>query len=322
MTNGQPTKQGLLNVGGQNGGANTNPDPNLSDSNNSTGGASGNPDSGASGTGDPNKGGGEDFKTNWKDFIPEDLKDRSEWNNIKDVSDLYKNYISAQQMISKSVRLPDETSTPEDVAAFYSKLGKPQEKTEYKFEYKPAKESYVYNQDSFDFTVFQDIADKANLTKDQYQALASAYLDINNENYINYNKSLEEKAAQELKDAENKLKTAWGQQYNSNINSISEKVKKLYPESTLTRMQNAGLFRDPEFLEAHLKLTKMMTGDTVFIEGNVVENVPQTLQSLQDKRDKLMDEDYAKNREQVLALNQQIVKLKQSQNDGAAKFHG
>lgn len=322
MTNVQPNGQGLLNVGGQNADLNNNPDPNLNDPNNSAGGTGGNPDSGANSTGDPGKGSGEDFKTNWKDFIPEDLKDRSEWNNIKDVSDLYKNYINAQQMISKSVRLPDETSTPEDVAAFYSKLGKPQEKTDYKFEYKPAKENYVYNQDSFDFTVFQDIADKANLTKDQYQALASAYLDINNENYINYNKSLADKAAQELKDAEGKLKTAWGQQYNSNINAITEKVKKLYPESTLTRMQNAGLFRDPEFLEAHLKLTKMMTGDTVFIEGNVVENVPQTLQTLQAKRDKLMEEDYVKNREQVHILNQQIVKLKQSQSAGAAKFQG
>ncbi len=263
-----------------------------------------------------------DFKSTWKEYIPEELKDRAEWNNIKDVSDLYKNYINAQQMISKSVRLPDSTSTPEDIAAFYTKLGKPQDKEEYKFEYTPAKENYVYKEDSFDFSIFKDIADKANLTKDQYQALASAYLDINNENYINYNKSLEAKAAQELKDAESKLKGAWGAQYNSNINAITEKVKMLYPETTLTRMQNAGLFRDPEFLEAHLKLTKMMTGDTVFIEGNAVENVPQTLQTLQEKRDKLMSEDYAKNRDQVLALNKQIVELKRSQSSGAMKFRG
>ena len=54
--------------------------------------------------------------------------------------------------------------------------------------------------------VSKDIADKANLTKDQYQALASAYIDINNENYLNYNKQLEEKAAEELKTSEAALK--------------------------------------------------------------------------------------------------------------------
>lgn len=268
-----------------------------------------------------NKGDNKDFQTDWRDYIPEELKDRSEWNNIKDPSDLFKNYINAQQTISKSVRIPDASSTPEDISNFYSKLGKPKSKDEYSFEYTP-KENYVYNKDSFDFTIFQDLADKANLTKDQYQALAAAYIDINNENYLNYNKALQNKAAEELKSAEHKLKAEWGTAYNQNINAISEKVKKLYPETTLQRMQDAGLFRDPEFLQAHLKLTKMMTGDTVFIEGNAVEDVPQTLQTLTEKRDRLMSEDYTKNREQVLALNQQIVKLKQSQMAGASKFRG
>lgn len=266
---------------------------------------------------------GQDITANWKSYIPEELKDRAEWNNIKDFSGLCKNYINSQQMISKSVRLPDATSSPEDVAAFYTKLGKPQSKSEYTFEYTPAKKEYeAYNGDSFDFTVFQEIAEKANLTKDQYQKLASAYIDINNENYLNYNKHIEQNAAKELKEAEQKLKADWGTNYNTNINSISDKIQKLYPKDTLRRMQDAGLFRDAAFLTSQLKLTKMMTGDTVFIEGNAVENVPQTLQTLQEKRDKLMNENYSKNREEVLALNQQIVKLKQSQQTGATKFHG
>lgn len=267
---------------------------------------------------DPKSTGFED----WKSYIPEELKDRAEWNNIKDPSDIFKNYINAQQMISKSVRIPDETASPEDIANFYSKLGKPQSKDDYDFTYTPAKEEYVYNKDSFDFGMFKDIADKANLTKGQYQALASAYIDINNENFLNYNKQLEEKAAEELKTSESALKAAWGQEYNSNINTISERIGKLYSKDTLKRMQDAGLFRDAKFLETHLKLTKMMMGDTVFIEGNAVENVPQTLTSLQEKRDRLMSEDYEKNKEQVLALNKQIVQLKQSQKSGSAKFTG
>ena len=306
-------KTDLLNSMG-----NGNPDGGTGDGAGNTppaGAAGGNPNSAGAGGND------HDFGKDWKDFIPEDLKDRSEWGNIKEVGDLFKNYINGQQLISKSVRIPDETTSPEDVAKFYTKLGKPASKEDYKFEYTP-KENYVYNKDSFDFSVFQDIADKANLTAAQYQQMAQAYIDISNENYLNYNKVLESKAAEELKAAENKLKLAWGDNYNQNINNITEKVKKLYPESTLTRMQNAGLFRDPEFLEAHLKLTKMMTGDTVFIEGNAVENVPQTLQTLQEKRDKLMSEDYSKNRDQVIALNKQIVQLKQSQQNGVQKFHG
>lgn len=304
------------------GGANGDPNPSPAGNPNPSAGTP-DPNPNPAGTNpSPSGADNKDFASAWKEYIPQELKDRSEWNNIKDPSDLFKNYINAQQMISKSVRIPDETASPEDIANFYSKLGKPQSKDEYTFEYNPAKENYIYDKSSFDFSVFQDIADKANLTKEQYQALASAYIDINNENYINYNQTLAKKAAEELKDAESKLKAAWGTQYTSNINAITEKVKALYPEETLKRMQNAGLFRDPEFLQSHLKLTKMMSGDTVFIEGNAVENVPQTLQNLTAKRDKLMSEDYEKNREQVMALNQQIVKLKASQMASQMKYRG
>lgn len=257
----------------------------------------------------------------WHTLIPEDLKDRAEWNNIKEAGDLFKNYINAQQTISKSVRIPDAASSAEDITKFYEKLGKPASKDDYDFEYKK-KDGYVYDKDSFDFNMFRDIADKANLTSKQYEALAQAYIDANNENYLNYSKTLSTKAAQELKDAEAKLKSDWGTNYTTNINAISEKVKVLYPEATLTRMQNAGLFRDPDFLKTHLKLTKMMMGDTVFIEGNAVENVSQSLAELQKKRDKLMEEDYGKNKEDIMNLNKQIVTLKQAQNAGSQRFEG
>lgn len=273
-----------------------------------------------SGNSDPNsdpnkKPNGTPGEFDWHTLIPEDLKDRSEWANIKEAGDLFKNYINAQQTISKSVRIPDANSSPEDIVKFYEKLGKPASKEDYKVEYQK-KDGYVYDTSSFDMAMFQDLADKANLTKTQYEALAKAYIDVNNENYINYNKQLSDKAAQELKSAEAQLRSDWGADYNTNINAITERVKKLYSKDTLTRMQNAGLFRDPEFLKTHLKLTKMMTGDTVFIDGNAVEHVAQSLSELQQKRDKLMMEDYSKNHEEVMNLNKQIITLKQAQAAG------
>lgn len=276
---------------------------------------SGNPDPNS----DPNKKpNGTPGEFDWHTLIPEDLKDRAEWANIKEAGDLFKNYINAQQTISKSVRIPDANTSPEDIVKFYEKLGKPASKEDYKLDYQK-KDGYVYDASSFDMAMFQDLADKANLTVKQYEALAKAYIDVNNENYINYNKQLSEKAAQELKSAEAQLRSDWGTDYTTNINAISERVKKLYSENTIARMQNAGLFRDPEFLKTHLKLTKMMTGDTVFIEGNAVENVSQSLAELQQKRDKLMMEDYSKNHEEVMSLNKQIVSLQQAQAAGMRK---
>ena len=248
----------------------------------------------------------------WKDCIPEDLKDRAEWGRINNVQDVFKNYISAQQTISKSVRIPDASSSAEDVVAFYTKLGKPASAAEYDFTYDKA-EGQTFGKDSFDFSNFQQIADKANLTKDQYQAMCSAYIDIQNDFIDKYNKDTAEQAGAELREAEAVLRKEWGKDYGTNINNISAKITQMYPQETVKRMEEVGLFRDANFLKSQLALTKMMTGDTIYIEGRGIENVPETLEQLRAKRDSLMQTDYVKNKQQVDELNKQIVAIQMSQ---------
>lgn len=250
----------------------------------------------------------------WKDCIPEDLRDRAEWGRVNNVQDVFKNYIEAQQTISKSVRIPDASATAEELNAFYGKLGKPVSKLEYDFEYTPS-EGYSLNKDSFDFSMFQDIADKANLTKSQYADLAKAYLDVQNQNLNRYNESLAAQAGAEVKEAELELRKEWGNDYASHINNISAKITQMYPQETIAKMEKSGLFRDANFLRSQLALTKMMTGDTIFIEGKGIENVPQTIEDLRARRDELMTQDYLKNKSQVNELNKQIVQLTQAQQN-------
>lgn len=257
----------------------------------------------------------------WKDCIPEDLRDRSEWSRINNVQDVFKNYISAQQTISKSVRIPDATSSAEDITAFYSKLGKPASAAEYDFTYEK-QDGAAFGKDSFDFSVFQEIADKANLTKDQYQALASSYIDIQNQYVANYNKDRSEQVGLEMANAERELRKEWGNDYAAHLNNIESKIAQMYPQQTIDRMAEVGLFRDANFLKSQLALTKMMTGDTIYIEGKTVENVPQTITDLRAKRDSLMQVDYAKNKAQVDELNKQIVQLQMSQQGQLSKLRG
>lgn len=249
----------------------------------------------------------------WKAFIPEDLKDRSEFTRVNTLQDLCKNYIAGQQTISKSVRIPDVNSTAEEINAFYTKIGKPAVKEDYTFDYTP-QEGYSLNKDSFDFSQFQEIAERANLTKDQYQAMATAYLDVQNQTLNTYNSNLSAQAGAELKAAEEALRKEWGRDYASNINTISAKINQMYPQETVKKMEAVGLFRDADFLKSQLSLTKMMTGDTIFIEGRGVDNVPQTIEDLRGKRDALMQSDYLKNKAQVDELNKQIVQLQMAQS--------
>jgi hypothetical protein len=180
----------------------------------------------------------------------------------------------------------------------------------------------VFNKDSFDFTAFQEIAEKANLTADQYQKMATAYLDAQNATVASYNQRVAEQAGAEMKQAEAELRKEWGKDYAANINNISAKITQMYPEETVNRMAEVGLFRDANFLKSQYALTKMMTGDTIYIEGRGIENVPQTLEQLRAKRDSLMEADYARNKAQVDELNKQIVQLQMSQQGQLSRLRG
>lgn len=255
---------------------------------------------------------------NWRDYIPEDLRDRQEWGRVDSIQDVFKNYIEGQKTISQSVRIPDANSTPEDVQRFYSKLGKPASASEYTFDYTP-KEGYSLNKDDYDFSSFQDIAEKANLTKDQYAALANLYLDTQNMNYKAIQERQANEVASELQRAELQLRQDWGGEYQSNINLIQSKIGSVYDQDTINKMNEAGLFRDQSFLKAQLQLTKMMTGDTIFMDGSVIENVPQNIEALRAQRDALMLEDYTRNKAKVTELNKRIVGLELAQKGASYK---
>ena len=255
---------------------------------------------------------------NWRDYIPEDLRDRQEWGRVDSIQDVFKNYIEGQKTISQSVRIPDANSTPEDIQKFYSKLGKPASASEYTFDYTP-KEGYILGKDDYDFSAFQDIAEKANLTKDQYAALANLYLDTQNMNYKAMQERQANEVASELQRAELQLRQDWGGEYQSNINLIQSKIGSVYDQDTINKMNEAGLFRDQSFLKAQLQLTKMMTGDTIFMDGSVIENVPQNIEALRAQRDALMLEDYTRNKAKVTELNKRIVGLELAQKGASYK---
>jgi DNA-binding transcriptional regulator YhcF (GntR family) len=139
------------------------------------------------------------------------------------------------------------------------------------------------------------------------------------DNYIN---DITEQAGAEMKSAEQELRKEWGKYYAAHINNISAKITQLYPEETVQRMEAAGMFRDANFLKAQLALTKMMTGDTIYIEGRGIENVPQTIEDLRAKRDSLMEVDYVKNKAQVNELNKQIVQLQMAQQGQLGRMRG
>lgn len=73
------------------------------------------------------------FSENWKESLPEDLRNEPCLDNVKNFATLTKSFVNAQKMIGKNkISIPGENATTEELNAFYSALGRPATAEEYK----------------------------------------------------------------------------------------------------------------------------------------------------------------------------------------------
>lgn len=73
------------------------------------------------------------FADNWREALPENIRNEKCLDNIKTFGALAQSYVHAQKaMGSKRVAVPGETSTPEEWNEFYKALGRPDAEGDYK----------------------------------------------------------------------------------------------------------------------------------------------------------------------------------------------
>ena len=76
------------------------------------------------------------FAENWKDSLPEELRNEPCLDNVKNFATLTKSFVSAQKMIGKNkIAIPGENASQDEINAFYSALGRPDSASEYKHDH-------------------------------------------------------------------------------------------------------------------------------------------------------------------------------------------
>jgi len=107
-----------------------------------------------------------DAQVDWKESLPEDLKNDPSLLTVKDVPGLAKSYIHAQKMIgADKIALPGKNASEEEWDAVYNRLGKPEEAKAYEEDFGdlPIPEENVKN--------FKDAAHKLGLNQTQFKGL-------------------------------------------------------------------------------------------------------------------------------------------------------
>jgi len=153
---------------------------------------------------------------NWRDTIPEDLRNNKVIQETKDLTSMAKRLVDANDFISKSIRLPDDGDTS-GMDELYNKLGRPETVEGYKVERPDMPEGQTY--DDTTEKSFLAEAHKIGLNSSQANALMKW-----NQTQVSSQAASTQQAGV---DAMGELKKEWGNAFDERV-KIAEEVLNQY----------------------------------------------------------------------------------------------
>jgi len=216
---------------------------------------------------------------NWTDDLPDGMGEHSHLKKYGSVLEALKGGMNQSSMLGKKVEsIPDENSTPEQVAEFYGKLGVPEASDGYELKFDEVPEGV--NIDDTSLNSFKDLAKEINLTPSQAQAIAQFQVGMEGNRYT----SERENAEASVLSAQAELQEEWkGQKYQENIGRVEQALDFLGVKDEVNEM---GLGANPAFLKAVLdKIVPAISKDKL-IESSSVDNfatLNDNLIALEDK---------------------------------------
>ena len=245
-------------------------------------------------------GSGNDFLN----MIPEDLREHPSLSPIKDVGNLAKSYINAQQLIGADKLPAPKNPSEEQLSAIYNYLGKPESADAYEF----AVDGNIITEEVA--TSYKDVAHKLNLTPQQ----ASGILDY----YKGLADSSQQQAGQQMElqreEVENNLKKEWGQAYDQKIAGAGQVINQFGSPEMLEWQLADGtkLGNHPEFIKAFANIAdfrqSVTSEDTI---TNATSSRAMTPKEAQAEIDSIMSSSEYTDRKNVVARTRAIERVQE-----------
>lgn len=187
---------------------------------------------------------------NWRDALPEELKNDPTLQNINDVESLAKTAVHQQKMIGNRIPMP---KNDEEKAELYSKLGRPDEPKNYEVDVPQDYQEY-FREESMN--EFRNVAHKIGLNNEQVKALMDFQI-----NEINH--ELENRGSQinvQREEVEQTLKQEWGFDYDKNVRA-AQRALQVYGDNDVLELMNTEAGNHPALIRMFAKLGAEVTED-------------------------------------------------------------
>lgn len=192
------------------------------------------------------------FGEKWLDALPEDSAEfKNSIKNFKGVPDLIKAFGNANTLIGKKLGVPNEKSTPEEVAAFRKAIGVPEALDEYKFAPDQLPEGMTWS-DEF-AKPFAQVAHQHNVPPAAMKALANQFASYEAHKFDAIQATYEKQRTE----AVNTLQKEWGNDFSKNVGLAKQAAKIAGVDA------NSHGFSDPEVVRGFVRMAQMMSEDKV-----------------------------------------------------------
>lgn len=192
------------------------------------------------------------FTEGWANNLPEDSAAyKDTLSKYKSVPDMAKALANANALIGKKLGVPNEKSSPEEVAAFRRSLGVPDTIDEYKFAPDALPEGMTW--DDNNVKNYAEIAHKHNIPPSAMKALVTEHAKMEHFKMQGMQAQIEKQHVE----AVNTLKKEWGGEFEKNI-GLAKQAAKIAGVNA-----NSQGFADPEVVRGFVRMAQMMSEDKV-----------------------------------------------------------
>ena len=192
------------------------------------------------------------FAEGWANNLPEDSAAyKDTLSKYKSVPDMAKALANANALIGKKLGVPNEKSSPEEVAAFRRSLGVPDSIDEYKFAPDALPEGMTW--DDNNVKNYAEIAHKHNIPPLAMKALVTEHAKMEHFKMQGMQAQIEKQHVE----AVNTLKKEWGGEFEKNI-GLAKQAAKIAGVNA-----NSQGFADPEVVRGFVRMAQMMSEDKV-----------------------------------------------------------
>lgn len=205
------------------------------------------------------------FADNWRDCLPDELKNDGSLQAIKTLPNLAKSYVHAQHKIGgDKTFVPGKDATEEEIAAYRKAIGVPESADGYAL----AAPEQLPEGVTFDEGLAKEFSTKAlelGLSKDQAQAIMGFQVAYESRRF----EAMEQAAKAQCEQTEQKLRHEWGNQYDDKIQQVRAACQMFCPELDVNGL---GLGRNYEFIMLMSRICDKMGESTIQGAGGTIQD--------------------------------------------------